>query len=176
VNNCGQFSLLVQLGGSYNFTHCTFANFWTNSFRGTPAVFLDNTLATTEALLVGDLTEANFINCLIDGNQNEEIGFNNEPLGAFNFRYTNSLIRFEDKFEGIPEFDFTNTSLYENIILNQDSDFDSPENNRLRVGEATAGNGMGLLSGALAFPNDIIGVDRTNSPDLGAYQSIELPE
>lgn len=179
VNNCGQFSLLVQLGGSYNFTHCTFANFWTNSFRNTPSVFLDNTLATPEAILVGELNQANFVNCLITGNQNEEIGFNNDPLAPFNFNFTNSLIRFEDnfgQFEGIPEFDFTNGTLYENIILNQDADFDDPFNNRLRVGENTAGNGLGLLSGALAFPIDIIGTDRTASPDLGAYQSIELPE
>lgn len=179
INNCGQFSLLVQLGGSYNFTHCTFGNSWTNSFRGTPAVFLDNTLATDEGILVGELAMANFVNSIIYGNQNEEIGFNNNPAAPFNFNFTNSLIRFEDnfgQFEGIPEFDFTNTSLYANIILNQDPDFDSPENNRLRIGEATAGNGLGLSSAALAFPVDIIGSNRTSAPDLGAYQSILLPE
>ncbi|MFT5750736.1 MAG: hypothetical protein ACI86L_000233, partial [Dokdonia sp.] len=44
INNAGQFSLLIQLGGSYDFTHCTFANYWSGS-RTTPAVFIDNTLA-----------------------------------------------------------------------------------------------------------------------------------
>lgn len=179
INNCGQFSLLVQLGGSYNFTHCTFGNYWTNSFRSTPAVFLDNTLVTNEAIFVGELSEANFINTIVDGNQGEEIGFNNDPAAPFNFRFTNSLIRFEDtfnEFEGIPEFDFNNTALYENIILNQDADFDSTENNRLRVGENTAGNGLGLPAAAINFPLDIVGTNRTSSPDIGAYQSIELPE
>ncbi len=174
INNCGQFSLLVQLGGFYNFTHCTFANFWTNSFRSTPAVFLDNTFITD-----GFDLNANFVNCIIDGNQNEEIGFNNNPVAPFNFNFSNSLIRFEDtfgQFEGIPEFDFANGTLYDNIILNQDADFDDPSQNRLRVGENTAGNGLGLLNAALAFPIDIVGTDRTASPDLGAYQSIELPE
>lgn len=179
INNCGQFSLLVQLGGSYNFTHCTFANFWTQSFRGTPAVFLDNTLITSEALFVAELAQANFVNCIIDGNQSEEIGFNNDAGAPFNFNFTNTIIRFEDnfsQFEGFPEFDFSNTSLYTDILLNEESDFDSPSDNRLRIGEATAGNGLGLPNAAFAFPIDIIGTDRTTSPDLGAYQSIELPE
>ncbi len=179
INNCGQFSMLVQLGGTYNFSHCTLGNYWTNSFRSTPAVFLDNTFVTSEAILVGELTEANFVNTIIYGNQQEEIGFNNDPIAPFNFKFTNSLIRFEDtfgQFEGIPEFDFTNTSLYENIILNQDPDFENTQNNSLRVGEATAGNGLGLPSAALVFPIDIVGTNRTSSADLGAYQSIELPE
>ena len=74
VNNCGQYSLLVQAGGVYNFTHCTFANYWTQSFRGTPAVFLDNTLLNGDQLIVGELAQANFTNCIIYGNQDEELG------------------------------------------------------------------------------------------------------
>ncbi len=179
INNCGQFSMLVQQGGSYNFTHCTFGNYWTNSFRGTPSVFLDNTYFINDVLNVSPLTEANFTNCIIYGNQSEELGFNNDEAVPFNFKFTNTLIRFEDtfgQFEGIPEYDFSNTMLYENIILNEEPDFDSPENNRLRVGEDTAGNGAGLSSAAVTFPVDIVGTDRTSAPDLGAYQSIILPD
>lgn len=179
INNCGQFSLLIQLGGSYNFTHCTFGNYWTNSFRSTPAVFLDNTLATNEVLFSGDLVEANFVNTIIDGNQREEIGFNNDSSAAFNFKFTNSLIKFEDlfnDFEGVSEFNFNNTNLYQNIILNQDADFEDPQNNRLRVGDNTAGNGFGLLSAATEFPVDITGSNRTSFPDIGAYQSIVFPQ
>lgn len=179
INNCGQFSLLIQLGGSYDFNHCTFGNYWTNSFRSTPAVFIDNTLATSEAIFVGELAKANFTNSIIYGNQQEEIGFNNDLAAPFNFKFTNSLIRFEDtfgQFQDVPEFDFTNTTLYENIILNTDPDFENTQENSLRIGEETAGNGLGLSSASLAFPIDIIGADRTTSPDLGAYQSIEFPE
>lgn len=179
INNCGQFSLLIQLGGTYNFSHCTFGNYWTNSFRSTPAVFIDNTLIANEVINVAELTEANFTNSIIYGNQSEEIGFNNDEAAPFNFKFTNSLIRFEDsfgQFEGIPEYDFSNTSLYENVIFNEDPDFDSPENNRLRVGENTVGNGIWLSSTAITFPVDIVGTDRTSAPDLGAYQSIVLPD
>ena len=179
INNCGQFSLLIQLGGSYNFNHCTFGNYWTNSFRGTPAVFLDNTLATSETIFVGDLTEANFTNSIIYGSRPEEIGFNNDTAALFNFNFTNTLIRFEDTFNqfgGIPEFNFSNSFFYDNITLNTDPDFEDTVNNSLRVGENTAGNGLGLISTAQAFPIDITGTDRTTAPDLGAYESIEFPE
>lgn len=175
INNCGQFSMLVQLGGSYNFTHCTFANYWSQSFRNTPSVFLDNTFVDVPA----DLQNANFTNCIIFGNQGEEIGFNQDPSTAFNYNFTNTQIRFDDIFDNFtdnPLFDFTNTALYTNIILGGDPDFQDESNNLLQVGEETAGNGQGLQSAANQFPLDINGVNRTTAPDLGAYESIIFPE
>src|SRR5690606_28880176 len=79
INNSGQASLAIQLGGSYEFRHCTFANYWTNSFRTFPAVSLDNSLETTEQIFVADLVQANFINCIIYGNESREFSlFMNE--------------------------------------------------------------------------------------------------
>ncbi|MFC4632272.1 hypothetical protein ACFO3O_00020 [Dokdonia ponticola] len=179
INNCGQFALLVQLGGSYNFTHCTFANYWTQSFRNTPAVFLDNTLLAGETLFVGDLTSANFTNCIIFGNQGEELGFNRDEATLFNYNFTHTQIRFDDTFDNFGEdslFDFDNPTLYTNIIRGGNPDFQDTLNNLLQVGEETAGNGQGLQSAANQFPLDIKGVNRTTAPDLGAYESIELPE
>ncbi|MFT6600903.1 MAG: hypothetical protein ACJAZZ_000021 [Dokdonia donghaensis] len=179
INNCGQFSMLIQLGGIYNFTHCTFTNYWTQSFRDTPAVFLDNTLQTQETLLVGDLAQANFTNCIVYGNQGEEIGFNQDTAANFNFKFTNSQIRFDDVFGdfiGEPLYDFTNVNLYQDIIRSEDPDFLLPTENMLQVGENTAGNGFGLQSAANAVPTDIIGTNRTLAPDIGAYESIIFPE
>lgn len=179
INNSGQHSLLVQVGGSYNFTHCTFGNYWTQSFRDTPAVFLDNTIFNGENTLVGDLSEANFTNSIIYGNQNEELGFNRDEAGSFNFKFTNTLIRFDDNFGDFDEdplFDFGNTVLYENVLISEEPDFLEPFENMLQVGEDTAGNGLGLPSAAALFPLDLIGTDRTANPDLGAYESIIFPE
>ena len=179
INNCGQFSMLIQLGGSYNFTHCTFANYWRQSFRNTPAVFLDNTLIAGETLFVGDLSQANFTNCIIFGNQNEELGFNEDPSTLFNYNFTNTQIRFDDNFGnfiGNPLYDFDNTSLYTNIIRGGEPDFLDTDANMLQVGEETAGNGLGLPAGAIQFPLDIIGTARPASADFGAYESIIFPE
>jgi len=179
INNCGQFAMLVQLGGSYNFTHSTFVNYWTQSFRNTPAVFLDNTLIAGDTLFVGDLQEANFTNCIIFGNQGEEIGFNQEEGALFNYNFRNTQIRFDDifgNFQNNPLFDFANVSLYTDIIRGGNPDFQDQFSNLLQVGENTAGNGQGLQSAASEFPLDIRGISRTIAPDLGAYESIELPE
>lgn len=179
INNCGQFSLLVQIGGIYDFTHCTFGNYWTQSFRDTPAVFLDNTLATADAIIVGELAQANFTNSIIFGNNSEEIGFNEDPAAPFNFKFTNTQIRFDNTFgdfTGLPLFDFDNTTLYENVIRGGTPDFLNPEDNLLQIGEDSTGNGMGLNSAASLFPIDILGTDRTSTTDLGAYQSVIFPE
>ncbi|HKJ07265.1 MAG TPA: right-handed parallel beta-helix repeat-containing protein, partial [Flavobacteriaceae bacterium] len=42
INNSGQASLACTFGGSYTFTHSTFTNFWTGSFREYPSVFINN--------------------------------------------------------------------------------------------------------------------------------------
>src|SRR5690606_35360359 len=42
INKAGQSSFAGTYGGKYNFTHCTIANYWTNSFRQFPALFLNN--------------------------------------------------------------------------------------------------------------------------------------
>ncbi len=179
INNCGQFSMLVQLGGSYDFTHCTFANYWTSSFRNTPAVFLDNSLAAGETLFLGDLTEANFTNCIIYGNQENEIGFNREDGPLFNYKFSNTQLRFDDtfgNFEDDPLYNFSNTASYEDVIRGGDPDFLNPTANKLQVGDNTSGNNLGLPAGAVQFPVDLLGTPRGNTPDFGAYESIIFPD
>ena len=68
------------------------------------------------------------------------------------------------------EFHFTN------IILNQDPDFLDEFNNMLIIGDASAANGQGNASFASQVPLDILNVNRTASPDLGAYQHITFED
>ncbi len=42
INNSGQSSFAGTLGGVYNFTHSTIANYWSNGFRQFPALLLNN--------------------------------------------------------------------------------------------------------------------------------------
>ena len=179
INNAGISSLWLALGGSYEFTHCTFANYWTQSFRNFPAVQIDNFLLGEEASFVADLIQANFTNCIISGNQGEEFLVSKSDEAAFNFSFKNCLLQFNDSFgqySDDPLYDFENTSLYQNIILNGEPDFKNPQNNDFRIGEESAGNGQGNLNAAQKVPQDIVGINRTTSPDLGAYQSIAFPE
>ena len=59
----------------YEFTHCTFANYWNRSFRSTPAVILNDYVPISETEdFVMPLEKAVFANCIIDGNQTVEFG------------------------------------------------------------------------------------------------------
>lgn len=176
INNSGQSSLNISLGGTYNFVHCTFANHWENGFRQFPAVLIENNLETEEAIFVSDLVEANFTNCIIYGNENIELLFNNSPEAAFNYKFENCLLRFNDisnNFAGIPEYDFENTALFENNVLNEDPNFLDPFQNKLNIGEESGANGIAVPN---LIPQDILGVSRSASPDAGAYESAVFPE
>src|SRR5690554_1726976 len=85
INNSGQSSLAIQLGGSYEFNHCTFANYWTNGFRNFSAVTVENTSEVGETLFIADLIKADFTNCIIYGNDRIELSLGRSLEAAFNY-------------------------------------------------------------------------------------------
>ncbi|EDM43530.1 hypothetical protein SCB49_00735 [unidentified eubacterium SCB49] len=126
INNCGLSSLQLSLGGNYTFNHSTFSNYWTNGFRTTPTVSIDNFLQVSQTEVLTAPLNANFNNCIIYGNERREIGLLDIEGEEFNFNFSNSLIRFEDPqgdFEGLANYDFTNTALYTNTDFNADPVF-----------------------------------------------------
>ena len=180
IGNSGQVSLACSLGGRYTFNHCTFGNYWTNSFRTLPAVLIDNVLQVGEnEFLTADLVQADFSNCIIYGNEFREIGFIEEPSAAFNFNFRNSLIRFEDttgEFEDDPNYNFSNPELFTNVVLNADPVFQDTEIGNLNIETgSSAADGIGLPS--VPPPFDLNGIARSvTSPDAGAYESTVFPD
>ncbi|QTY26887.1 hypothetical protein [Flavobacterium sp. CS20] len=179
VNNSGQASVNLSLGGRYSFKHSTIANYWQNSFRQFPALLIENQLETQENLFVADLVEATFSNCIIYGNERVEILFNRSEDLAFNFKFENSLLHI-DPFNSQPleepEFDFNNTNLYENIVLNQSPGFLDTQLNQLNISEESLANGIGNTQTSAEVPFDILGVNRSQNPDAGAYESVVFDE
>lgn len=178
INASGQSSFAGTLGGKYNFTQCTIANYWNNSFRQFPAVFLNNYVTDENNLPVGnDLIEANFNNCIIYGNDNPEIGFDNVSDILFNFKFTNCLIRFQDNsgnFSSDDNYLISNGDLYDSCIFNSDPDFKLPFENDLRIGADSDAKDVGSIDFLIA--NDILGIPRQSPPDLGAYNSTTFSE
>ncbi len=175
INNAGQVSLNCSLGGTYNFNHCTFTNYSSigSGFRQFPTVLIDNNIQVSETeIVVADLVEANFTNCIIYGNQDIELLFSKVEGTAFNYNLKNCLVRFNDfnnSFADDPLYDFTNTNLFENIIFNEEPDFKEPFENMLNIGENSAANGAASTP---TSGNDILGTPRnTTAPDIGAYES-----
>lgn len=176
-NKAGQSSFAGTYGGKYNFTHCTIANYWTNSFRQFPALFLNNFIIDeNNTTFTNDLIEANFNNCIIYGNDNPEFMLEDDDDAVFNFKFTNCLLRFEStsNVPTAPIYDFTNTSLYENVILNQDPKFKDASINQMMICEDSPAKQLGNSDFVSQVPFDILGETRptTPNPDLGAYQSV----
>jgi hypothetical protein len=68
------------------------------------------------------------------------------------------------------ELDFNDTSHYLNTILNGTVHFKDPFTNQFSIGQNNTGINKALPSASLNFPLDILGINRTTNPDIGAYQ------
>ena len=178
INNSGQSSMALSLGGDYVFNHSTFGNYWVNSFRSFPTVQIDNIIPDVAE---ADLVRADFTNCIIYGNEQRELGFiqsENAAL-AFNFNFTNCLIRFEDPngdFDGLPNYDFSNNTLYTNTRFNLDPIFQDVELNNFNI-KRTESGAEGIGKDGVPPPFDLNNIMRPlTSPDAGAYESIIFPD
>lgn len=170
LGGAGNSSLYCNLGGKYSFIHSTIANYWINGFRTGTALQLDNSIS---AEVIGDLINADFTNCIIDGSNNIELGLRNNETSAFNYSFTNCMIKFKDDredFVGNPLYDFENLELFDQVFLNQETDFKNANTNDFRIGNLSIANDNANLNTALLVPIDILGADRTSSPAIGAYQ------
>lgn len=178
-NKAGQSAFAGTYGGKYNLTHCTIANYWTSSFRQFPALYLNNFIVDeNNTTFPNDLTEANFNNCIVYGNDNTEFVLDHDNGAIFNFKFTNCLMRFQNmsNMPTGPDYDFNNSILYENLILNQEPDFKDPTKNQMIIGDASAANAKGIINVPTLFTKDILGVDRTTPSDLGAYHHITFED
>lgn len=181
INYCGEASLAATLGGSYNFTHCTFNNNWNSSSQ--VAVLLSNYLETSTTLYISDLNVANFNNCIIYGSNQIEMFLDKktEAPSLFNYKFNHCLIKFNNinnQFTNNPMYNFSDTSPTSNytscyIATNSSTfnpKFKNVSKNKLWLSEAwnTAMTNDAVFS---SF-NDIVGNSRSSNVALGAYQFV----
>jgi len=159
ISKCGQYAVACNIGGTYNFTHCTFANYWNYSSRNTPSILLNNYYEGADGnIYVRDLNEANFTNCIIDGNLSTEVSFQEQEVGIFNYKFDHCLIKLD------PTID-TDNEYYENVIINQSPKFvDNTEGDFHLTEDSPA-----IDAGIGPSDSDIEGNPR-NNPDLGAFE------
>jgi hypothetical protein len=178
IGSAGQASLAATIGGTYNFTHSTFANYWNSSIRPLPAVLINNSFvfineAGQEIIETRDLKAANFTNCIFDGNNNVEFFIDKAGDGGeFNYSVKNCMLKFNDtngSFEGVAEVDFANNTNYSDVILNGNPNFRDTQKSDFVIGENSDAINKAI---ATPFTIDFLGTDRTTNPDIGAYQHI----
>lgn len=92
VENCLG-SLTVLQGGSYSFTGCTFADYWPYSARRQESVVLANYLPTADGVLSGDLTNADFTDCIIWGSYEAEVLVAGVEERQLNYSFTHCWVK-----------------------------------------------------------------------------------
>lgn len=173
INSSGQASLACNLGGEYQFTHCTFNNNWNNPNQ--TAVILNNYEINQDATVTKiALAKANFFNCIIYSSSNIALLLDNDESVDFNTAFENCLIKFND-FGTVT----AKTAIYDFIrneesgnIKNKDPKFYQVNQNKLNIDETSAAFQKGNES--YRIPEDIIGITRSLTPDIGAYQSADF--
>jgi hypothetical protein len=186
IGNNGASSFASILGGDYDFSHVTLANYWQNSNRQEATLSLSNASQISQTEYVLSDLNVNFTNSIIFGNQNIEISLEKIDGANFNFKFTNCMLKFNDLtnlFENDPLYNFDDVSLYENVILNGDPDFKNTNASAdfidLRIGDNSdlinqANTAIIALKPILQI--DLIGTNRLPNPDIGAYQHIIFEE
>lgn len=90
--------LTVLRGGRYDFSQCTFANYWnyTGSSRQMESVVLTNYLLNPDGSLreAADLQQADFTDCIVYGSyRDSEVLLSGIEGYALNYRFTHSLVK-----------------------------------------------------------------------------------
>ncbi len=160
--NCGEYALLLALGGRYEFRHTTVANYYRINIRNTPSVLMNNYYEDIDGdIRIRPFEELYFGNSIIYGSNQDEIGLDLHEGTSIDFTLDHCLIRSRmDTSEG----NFINT------IVNQDPLFLNNQQHDFRLGEGSPAIGAGKVSVAAEIPADLFGRDRTERPDIGAIQ------
>lgn len=176
VANAG-LHLFYAFGGNYEFLQTTFANYWDQSTRTTAAVTLSNYLDVPAAgggtqRLVRDLERAYFGNCLITGNNRQELDILNDNAGQLEYLIDHAII---DVTSDPSErgFDVSDPTHFQNISLNEDPDFRNTNRNNYDLDSASQAVNQAspaILPGNITL--DILGRSRNFNglPDLGAFE------
>lgn len=179
--NAGQYSAALTLGGDYQFYHCTFGNYWVNGNRQTPALLLNNWAELSNGINTFDLNQAYFGNCIVYGNNQTEIGLDENPASAFNFEFDHCLLRID--FDADEPINISDLNEFHDIVYNEDPNFVDPTEQNfeldtlspaMNVGDAAITNTNTPQVPSVLF-RDIIGAPRPfgSGVDLGAYERQE---
>ncbi|MDA3823760.1 MAG: hypothetical protein PF450_14280 [Bacteroidales bacterium] len=178
IGECGNSCVELLIEGSYSFNHCTFANYWQTwqSNRKTPALNIRNFFAyqdtaTNQVIIQArDIQKAEFTNCIIHGDRENEIVISKAPgENVLNYHFENVLTSLDQTV-----YDYRSDPHFVSIINDEKPLFDS-----LRVSyeldTLSPAIDAGKMEFAIDHPFDKKGynllTDEAN--DLGAFERIE---
>ncbi|MCX6258887.1 MAG: hypothetical protein NTW49_13465 [Bacteroidia bacterium] len=169
IADCGQYSVALSIGGSYEFYQTTIANYWTYSNRMTPALVLNNYYKDIyNHINIRPLKKAYFGNCIIYGSLKNEILLDeyHNTDADFSYMFDHCLVRTDSTV-----FNNSNSAHFIDIIKNLDPVFISTFKYDYHPDASSPAKDKGDPNIGNLFPLDINGISRTKGkPDLGAYE------
>jgi hypothetical protein len=175
IGSCGQFSIFMSIGGSYEFYHCTVANYWGSGYsnRTTPAVGMNNYYQDAwGSIQVRPIDRAYFGNCIIYGNKEYEVGIDEHPSSNIPFHFDHSLVKVDPE-----ELDLSDPSHFTAVLNLKDPRFVNPDPrySNFQLDTLSPAKDKALFDIASQYPLDLLGVSRlgTFGPDMGAYERVE---
>ena len=158
IQNCVVASVAAVAGGNYRFWNNTFANYSYDFFREDATLILsDNVVLSDNTLLVADLS-VDLKNNIIWGSSDDELVISTSQQGAVStFSISNNLIR------------TTSDTLSDRNIINTDPKFLDPATYHYKLDSSSVAIDAGITLPGIN--TDILGKERINLPDLGAYEN-----
>ena len=160
--SAGYYSVLLNIGGNYDFRHCTVGNFWKHGKRSTSAVALNNYYKDIyENIQLRDL-KCYFGNCILYGSDENELFFDKYKTGGvFDFSFENCLIK--------TSMDITQSG-FSNCLKNKAPLF--VDYIDFNIENTSPAVDVGNVSATGTIATDILGNPRIvgTAPDLGAYE------
>ena len=171
--NCGESAVVLSIGGTYDLRHCTIGNFWNHTFRQTSSLVLTNyyllynDMGFITDTIARDLHKAYFGNCIVYGNNDNELFQSRTVQAEFNYTFDHCLLKTE----------ILTDPNYIEPLFNQDPLFTDYQNNDYSldsiISPAVNYGAMDVInSSILDITFDIEGISRTadGEPDLGAFE------
>ncbi|MGV0752049.1 hypothetical protein [Empedobacter brevis] len=167
MNNSNLATLAIEFGGSYEFYHSTFANYFNFATAAGPAysLYLSN---ENNDKNVSALTKATFGNCIFYNERTPNAILLDKKDGAvFNYLFDTNIIHNADTSTLNVG---TASNFMDNITLDPMFENTAYHANKLWVKETSPAKNKGKLTFAQQYPFDYNGQPRGTTPTIGAYQ------
>ncbi len=173
-NNFSSSSAVLDFGGDYNFTYCTFANYGVDANALSISNFFCYERGSLNECLSGlsYRLNARFKNCIFAGSKREQVSAFDVTDGTdpnlFNYQFENCLVRYDELEENIPYFESSFVDVAR-ISSSLDTLFVSTSDDDYHLDSLSIAEGL-----AAPVPNiltDLEGNERdAETPDLGCYE------
>lgn len=166
--NAGEILVWLNIGGKYDFRHCTFANFWQYSTRQLPSVIINNYYKDIFGNYhVRPIENAFFGNCIVWGQLEDELAFDKYPFSSsiYNVNVDHCIVRLSKNLSQYPV-------TFNQVIRNINPLFEKPDSFNFKLSNGSPAIDVGSHNNCVGISTDIEGKPRIIgvAPDMGAYE------